>query len=148
MRKEGFLLPLLLTAWDPVKKTVAWRAAGGGGIGGGTLTTAGNLVFQVVIDGRLLVYSADKGEKLLELATNKNGMGAPITYMIDGKQYIAFQGGAGRPARTVGPNDQTIDNPPMLFVFEVGGTAALPTPPAPAAFAPPPAAPKPAAPKQ
>lgn len=53
-----------------------WRTTGGGGIGGGTVTTAGNLVFQVVNDGRLLAYSADKGEKLAEIQTGlRGGMG-------------------------------------------------------------------------
>ena len=44
-----------------------WRMPGGGGIGGGTLTTAANLVFQVLSNGRLMAYSADKGEKLLDI---------------------------------------------------------------------------------
>ena len=52
-----------LIAWDPVKQQIRWRMPGGGGIGGGTVSTAGNLVFQVINDGRLLAYSADKGEK-------------------------------------------------------------------------------------
>ena len=95
----------VLQAWDPVNQKLVWRTPGGGGIGGGTVTTAGNLVFQVIIDGRLMAYSADKGEKLLEIQTNRNGMGAPITYMIDGKQYVAFMGGAGRPPQVVGPTD-------------------------------------------
>jgi quinohemoprotein ethanol dehydrogenase len=131
----------VLQAWDPVNQKLVWRVPGGGGIGGGTLTTAGNLVFQVIIDGRFMVYTADKGEKLLEIQTNRTGMTPPITYMVDGKQYVAFMGGAGRPPQVVGPTDAKIDNPPMLFVFEVGGTAALPPPVV--AAAPPPAAPKP-----
>ena len=91
-----------LVAWDPVAQQMRWRQPGGGGIGGGTLTTAGNLVFQVVNDGRLLAYSADKGEKLLEIQTGlKSGMGPPITYRLDGKQYHRAdgrrrRGGAGR----------------------------------------------------
>ncbi len=59
-----------LQAWDPVTQTLVWRADGGGGIGGGTVTTAGNLVFHVIQDGRLMAYSADKGEKLLR-GTNR-----------------------------------------------------------------------------
>jgi PQQ-dependent dehydrogenase (methanol/ethanol family) len=121
----------VLEAWDPVNQKLVWRMPGGGASGGGTVTTAGNLVFQVVNDGRLLAYSADKGEKLLEIRSNRNGAGAPITYMVDGKQYVAFLAGTGRPAQTVGPTDAKVDNPPMLFVFEVGGTAALPPPPVP-----------------
>ena len=34
----------------------------------------------------------------------------------------------GRPAASVGPNDAKIDDPPMLFVFELEGKAALPKP--------------------
>jgi quinohemoprotein ethanol dehydrogenase len=134
----------VLEARDPVTQKVVWQKPGGGAAGGGTLTTAGNLVFQVLGDGRLLAYSADEGEQLLELRTDKGGAGPPITYLIDGQQYVAFLAGAGRPAQTVGPNDAKVENPPMLFVFEVGGTAALPPPVAPAN----PFAPKPAPPEQ
>src|SRR5437867_1202554 len=72
----------MLVAWDPVTQKERWRMAGGGSTGGGTVTTAGNLVFQVIPDGRFLAYSADKGEKLLEVQTGLRGrMGPPITYM-------------------------------------------------------------------
>jgi PQQ-dependent dehydrogenase (methanol/ethanol family) len=86
-----------LVAWDPVTQKERWRNPGGGGIGGGTVTTAGNLVFQVIPDGRLVAYSADKGEKLLDVQTGlRGGMGPPITYQLDGKQYVSFMGGTGR----------------------------------------------------
>jgi hypothetical protein len=55
-------------------------------------------------------------------------MAPPITYEADGKQYVAFQGGLGRPAATVGPNDAKIDNPPMMFVFTLDGKEELPKP--------------------
>ena len=44
-------------------------------------------------------------------------MAPPITYEVDGKQYVAFQGGLGRPATTVGATNDKVDHPPMLFVF-------------------------------
>jgi quinohemoprotein ethanol dehydrogenase len=85
-----------LVAWDPVTQTRRWIAPGGGSIGGGTVTTAGNLVFHVIPDGRLVAYSADKGEKLLEVQTNlRGGMGPPITWELDGKQYVTVAGGTG-----------------------------------------------------
>jgi PQQ-dependent dehydrogenase (methanol/ethanol family) len=85
-----------LVAWDPIAQKERWRGNGGGGIGGGTVTTAGNLVFQVIPDGRLVAYSADKGEKLLDIQTGlRGGMGPPITYVVDGKQYVALMGGTG-----------------------------------------------------
>ena len=80
----------VLEAWDPVNQKLVWQTPGGGAMGGGTVTTAGNLVFQVIGDGRLLAYGADKGEKLLEIRTNRNGAAPPITYMVDGKQYVAI----------------------------------------------------------
>lgn len=133
----------VLEAWDPVNQKLVWRVAGGGAIGGGTVTTASNLVFQVTNDGRLLAYSADKGEKLLEIRTNRNGAAPPITYMVDGKQYVAFMAGTGRPPQTDGPTDAKVDNAPMLFAFEIGGTAELPAPAAPASRPTPPPASQP-----
>ncbi|HXP89162.1 MAG TPA: hypothetical protein VN841_30860 [Bryobacteraceae bacterium] len=55
-------------------------------------------------------------------------MDGESTPVPDGNQYVAFQGGLGRPAPTVGPNDEKIDNPPMMFVFALDGKAELPKP--------------------
>jgi len=121
-----------LVAWDPVTQTQRWQNPGGGSIGGGTVTTAGNLVFQVIPDGRLIAYSADKGEKLIEIQTGlKGGMAPPITYELDGKQYVALMGGTGivvarssEPgAPPPAPTDQTVF--PKLMVFVLGGKPLL-----------------------
>lgn len=109
-----------LVAFDPVTRTERWRNPGGGGSGGGALTTAGNLVFQVVNDGRLLAYTADEGKKLLEVPTRQTGMGPPITYELDGKQYISFMGGTGQAGRG-GPAA-----PPRMYTFVLDGTASMP----------------------
>ena len=108
-----------LVAWDPVAQTMRWRVPGGGGIGGGTVTTAGNLVFQVINDGRLMAYSADKGEKLLELQTGlRSGMGPPITYRIDGRQYVALMGGVGTvTGGNAGPGNAATTFAPKLMTF-------------------------------
>jgi quinohemoprotein ethanol dehydrogenase len=131
----------VLEAWDPVNQKLIWRTPGGGGIGGGVVTTAGNLVFQVINDGRLLAYSADKGEKLFEIQTGRTGMGPPITYEIDGKQYVALLGGIGRPFNSDAATNAKIDTPPLLFVFELDGKAPMPkaaAPPPPFGEPPPP----------
>ncbi len=117
-----------LQAWDPSNQKLVWRADGGGGIGGGTVTTAGNLVFQVTNDGLFRALTADKGEKLYEIQVGRTGMAPPITYEVGGKQYVAFLGGLGRPATVVGANNDKVDNPPMLFVFELDGKAEMPKP--------------------
>ena len=95
-----------LQAWDPVNQKLRWNIEGGGGIGGGTTTTAGNLVFQVINDGRFRAISADKGEILYEVQIGRTGMAPPITYEVDGKQYVAFGGGLGRAANVVGPEQR------------------------------------------
>jgi quinohemoprotein ethanol dehydrogenase len=95
--KDGkFYTGSWLIAIDPSTQKEKWRAQGGGSIGGGTLTTAGNLVLQTTNQGHLIAYRADTGEKLLDLATNQTGgMGPPITFMVDNKQYVAVAGGIG-----------------------------------------------------
>ena len=122
-----------LIAWDVVTQKEKWRAQGGGSIGGGTVTTAGNLVFQTLGNGRLRAYSADKGEQLLDIPTGQTGgMGPPITFMLDGKQYVAIQVGQGRtppppgaPAPPPNPNAPPPNNPKLL-VYALDGTATLP----------------------
>src|SRR5579884_3760519 len=119
-----------LVAWDPVTQTQRWRNPGGGSIGGGTVTTAGNLVFQVLNDGRLMAYSADKGEKLLEIQTGLHGgMGPPITYMLDGKQYVTFMGGTGVITTALPPGRETAGPPvlPKMLTFALDGKAPLPS---------------------
>jgi quinohemoprotein ethanol dehydrogenase len=112
-----------LVAWDPVAQQMRWRMPGGGGIGGGTLTTAGNLVFQVLGNGRLVAYSADKGEKLLDLDTGlRSGMGPPMTYRLDGRQYIALMGGVGTvTGGNAGPGNQATPFSPKLLTFVLPG---------------------------
>lgn len=120
----------VLYAWDPVARKERWRAAGAGAgpFAGGSLSTAGNLVFSSVND-RLLAFRADTGEKLLELQTGLSQMSAPITFLVQGKQYIAVAGGP--PGVTAfgqapsGPRQSA-----HLLVFVLDGKAPLPKPPA------------------
>src|SRR5688572_18271851 len=119
-----------LVAWDPAKQEMRWRRPGGGGIGGGTMTTAGNLVFQALSNGRLVAYSADKGDKLLDVDTGlRSGMGPPITYRVDGRQYVALMGGVGAvTGGAAGPGNQATPFSPKLMTFVLDGKAlATPT---------------------
>jgi quinohemoprotein ethanol dehydrogenase len=120
-----------LVAYDPVKQEIRWRVPVGNSRFGGTLSTASNLLFQVAPDGRLIAYSADKGEQLLELPTGlHNGMGPPITFAIDGKQYIALMGGSGgtQSPGVTNPGAITSQSKPRLLVFGLDGKAELPNP--------------------
>jgi PQQ-dependent dehydrogenase (methanol/ethanol family) len=118
-----------LVAWDPVNQEMRWRRPGGGGIGGGTVSTAGNLVLQVINDGRLLAYTADTGEKLLEIETNLGGgMGPPITYLVNGRQYVSFMGGVGETTGGPGPGNAGPGILPRLLTFVLDGKAPMPEP--------------------
>ncbi|HEX4998690.1 MAG TPA: PQQ-dependent dehydrogenase, methanol/ethanol family [Terriglobia bacterium] len=98
VRQGGGGRGAILSAWDPVTQKERWFASGGSITDGGVFTTASNLVFHMQPSGRLYVYSADKGERIADLQVGQNGAGAPITYMLDGKQYIAFMAGTGAAA--------------------------------------------------
>ena len=116
-----------LVAYDPVKQEIRWRVPVGNSRYGGTLSTASNLVFQVAPNGHLIAYSADKGEVLADLATGlRNGMGPPITFALDGKQYIAMMGGSGGTASPGVSAEKTTPMKPRLLVFGLDGKAELP----------------------
>jgi quinohemoprotein ethanol dehydrogenase len=117
-----------LVAFDPSKGEIRWRVPVGNSRYGGTLSTASNLLFQVAPNGSLIAYSADKGEKLYEIETGLTaGMGPPMTFMVDGKQYIALMGGnGGAPSPGVAGSSKPSAQKPMLLVFGLDGKAALP----------------------
>jgi PQQ-dependent dehydrogenase (methanol/ethanol family) len=93
----------ILTAWDPATQKERWFALGGGQTGGGTLSLASNLVIQTLSNGHLKAFTADKGEPLLDLELPLHaGTGPPMTYMLDGKQYIAVMAGTGSLGRGFG----------------------------------------------
>ncbi|HET9942333.1 MAG TPA: PQQ-binding-like beta-propeller repeat protein, partial [Terriglobia bacterium] len=86
----------MLTAWDPATQKERWFAMGGGNTDGGVLTTATNLVIQTTPQGHLMAYTADKGERLLDITMQRtSGVGPPMTFLLDNKQYIAVMAGTG-----------------------------------------------------
>lgn len=120
----------VLYAWDPVARKERWRApnAGAGPFSGGSVATAGNLVFSSVND-HLLAFRADTGEKLLDLATGLSQMGPPMTYELDGKQYLTVAGGApAAPGRGGASGREAAGpaQPPHLLTFVLDGKAPLP----------------------
>lgn len=117
-----------LAAWDPATQKERWRINFQGGFNqGGTMTTAGNLVFHGETDGRFAAYSADKGDKLWEMPLGIVGMANPITYEMDGQQYIAVLGGratnpAAGLAKGAGEAGKNQNGPgPKLFIFALDG---------------------------
>ena len=121
-----------------MKQEIRWRVPVGNSRYGGTLSTASNLLFQVAPNGHLIAYSADKGETLFDLATGlRNGMGPPITFAVDGKQYIALMGGSGGTPSPGLSAEATTAMKPRLLVFGLDGKAELSQPGAAPALASP-----------
>ncbi|MBX5461537.1 MAG: PQQ-dependent dehydrogenase, methanol/ethanol family [Steroidobacteraceae bacterium] len=114
-----------LLAWDPVAAKPRWRIKHEA-TGGGTLTTAGNLVFQGLSDGRFVAYTADTGAKLWEVQLGNGIMAAPGTYFLDGKQYVSVLVGWGGASGLYAPNPtQQYKAPGRLFTFVLDGEAKL-----------------------
>jgi hypothetical protein len=60
-------------------------------------------VFQTLSNGHMKAFTADKGEQLLDLTLPlAAGTGPPMTYMFEGRQYIAVMAGTGAPQRGFG----------------------------------------------
>jgi quinohemoprotein ethanol dehydrogenase len=119
-----------LIAWDPVAQRERWRVDFPGAGNGGVLATAGNLVFQGTAGGRLVAYRADNGKAVWSFPAQTGVIAPPVTYRIDGQQYVAVLAGwggiwglaPGILAQDSGP----VRNVSRLLVFKLGGGARLP----------------------
>jgi mono/diheme cytochrome c family protein len=125
----GALIKGRLLAWDPVKQQEAWRVEHSGSWNGGTLTTAGNLVFQGTADAKLVAYRADNGEQLWDFATQTGVVAPPISYEIDGEQYVSVNvGWGGAFALVFGEfvQAESLPNISRVLTFKIGGENKLP----------------------
>ncbi|HTQ98716.1 MAG TPA: PQQ-dependent dehydrogenase, methanol/ethanol family [Candidatus Acidoferrum sp.] len=114
--------PGALLAWDPIKREPRWVVDYPYAIDGGTLSTAGNLVFQGGADGKLRAFTADKGELSWEVNLGVGIMAPPVTYELDGKQYLSVLAGWGGSSGLIGPSN-TGEYKPIgrLWTFVLGG---------------------------
>lgn len=87
--------PASLQAWDPIRQEQVWEVLAESTWNAGTLTTASNLLFQGRADGHLLAYDAETGEQLWDFDLGLGISAPPITYSIEGKQYLALLVGWG-----------------------------------------------------
>ncbi len=120
-----------LLAWDPVAGKARWRiqhTEEDTGIGG-VLATAGDLVFQGVKHD-LKAYAADDGQELWSHPLGgASAIAPPISYALDGEQYIAVVVGIGGGNGMGGSNLHDLPQPGRLMVFKIGAAASF-TPPA------------------
>jgi quinohemoprotein ethanol dehydrogenase len=124
-----------LQAWDPVKQKAVWTIPQRHMANAGTLTTAGNLVFQGRPDGHFLAYNAKSGKILWDVDLGLGISAPPITYRINGRQYIALLVGWG------GSSSQSSANAALgwpygvhtrrLIAFSLEGADEIPEQPAP-----------------
>lgn len=118
-----------LLAWDPVKQEQAWAFEHKGAWNGGVLSTSGDLVFQGTADAHFAAYDAQTGEQVWRYFTQTGIVAAPITYEIDGEQYVAVAAGYGGSFVLgfggVMPSGSDF-NSGRVLVFKLGGTDTLP----------------------
>lgn len=123
----------LLKAWDPIKQRMIWEVdtsgqwAGsifGAWNGGGVMTTAGGLIFQGRGSGKLMVLDANTGEQLHAVDVGTGISAAPMSYRIDGEQYIAVMAGVGGILGTSPPEGSAsykYGNKGRIVAFKLGG---------------------------
>jgi quinohemoprotein ethanol dehydrogenase len=108
----------MLLAWDPVAKQVKWRVDHETPWNAGVLTTAGNLVFQGTAEGKLVAYDAVTGTSLWETSVGSGVIAPPVTYLLDGKQYLSLAVGWGGAYGTDKKNtEQKTGSPLNLFLI-------------------------------
>ena len=100
-------------AWDPVKQEQRWSVTQA--FSAGLLATAGNLVFVPGSDGKLIALNASTGERVWD-AMLVAGIATPITYSLDGVQYVAVIAGRGG------------NQPTRLYAFKLDGKAVVASP--------------------
>ncbi|MBI3796827.1 MAG: PQQ-dependent dehydrogenase, methanol/ethanol family [Deltaproteobacteria bacterium] len=84
-----------LSAIDPTTGSIKWRYVDDYPLVGGTLATAGGLVFTGNQHGYAMAFDDTTGELLWQFQTGSTVRGQPVTYKIAGRQYVAVPSGAG-----------------------------------------------------
>ncbi|MBL8271500.1 PQQ-binding-like beta-propeller repeat protein, partial [Steroidobacter sp.] len=137
--QSGALDPLLetppaaphseLVAWDPVGAKARWRGPVRPWWAGGVLSTAGGLIVQGGSDGQLLIHDANTGRVLKTISVGTAISAAPISYSVDGVQYIAVVAGFGGSVKSFpwGSAPAQYENRERLLVLRLdGGSVPLP----------------------
>ncbi len=125
-----------LLAWNPVTQQKAWEVPTPGLSNGGVITTKGGLVFQGRADGRFVAQDADTGEELWAKDMGVGTQAPPMTFSVDGKQYVATLAGWGGSQMLMGTLSAQFgwvgrQHPRRLVVYTLDGEAELPASPAP-----------------
>lgn len=108
-----------VVAVEAATNTVRWDRNLGSDMshGQGPLTTASNLLFVGLVDGNFLAMDAVSGEELWRFQTGSSINAGPITYTIDGEQYVAIFAAGG-----TNPYGNSVTRGDSLWAFKLGGT--------------------------
>jgi len=117
----------MLVAWDPVKQEARWTIEQPWPWNGGTLATAGNLVFQGDPYGVFRARAADTGRELWSFDAQRGIIAGPVTFRAGGEQYVAVLAGYGGSMGMATQSDWMRRPPPngVLLAFKIGGTGKL-----------------------
>jgi PQQ-dependent dehydrogenase (methanol/ethanol family) len=114
-----------MLAWDPVQQKKVWGHPEELPLLGGALSTGGGLVFHGNVNGWFKARDAQTGKVLWQFNCGSGISQGPITYQLDGKQYVAVVSGRLKtPPSFLGPIGERIfaasPEGGALFVFELG----------------------------
>jgi len=120
-----------LVAWDPVAQKAAWSVSYPVLEGGGVLATGGNLVFQGRADGIFAAYRATDGKQLWQFDAGTGIIAPPMTYTVDGMQYVTVLAGWGGSSALFNSPGQGKIKPGYgrILTFAIGATGTLHAPP-------------------
>lgn len=122
-----------LVAWDPVHQTVRWSVEQPLAVNSSVLSTGGNLVFQGQGTGELDAYTADSGRLVWSIQTGSAIDASPVSYRVNGEQYVLIPVGWGSASRLFGPasfmaTPRSKRGPSRLLAFKLGGAVPFPVP--------------------
>ncbi len=123
-----------IVAWDPVAQKARWTVKNDYLWNGGTLATAGNLVFQGTAEGMFNAYDAGSGKRVWQFDAGLGIIGAPMSFSVGGKQYVSVLVGYGGTTAAYGKfmdvGWKYGQQPRRLLTFAIDGKATLaPSPP-------------------
>jgi quinohemoprotein ethanol dehydrogenase len=113
-----------LIAWDPIAQKEAWSVKHATPWNAGVLTTY-DLVFQGNAEGNFVAYDAKTGKKIWEVSLETGIVASPITYMIDGVQYLSIAVGWGGVYGMFSKNTKQI-NLGTIYTFALGKNQPMP----------------------
>jgi alcohol dehydrogenase (cytochrome c) len=131
----GSKIQSTFTALDSRTNKIVWQKLEDGDQGYGVMSTAGGLVFRGKVDGNLMAHDARTGDDLWSFQTGWGISAPPMTYSVDGTQYVAVASGGNRGGLTTTDGDAvwafalngTIDEvsapPPVQKTVTLGGRA-------------------------